>query len=328
MQVTAYCFLPGVKFEPLPKPFKVKDGVAWIGNDHEPFEMGKKQEVRGCFLSYQSPANIDDFLRFPEDSSDPQHKKELEQIGKLLDKYRGELSEVVAIVEGLISVLTIRPFPAFQVEHVNVRLVPETQEDKKLVTEGKVRNIFGDIGRARDPQMAVVNRVDEMLAHVPRAGERLSALSIYTLAARAEDRFEFEIAYSNFFRIIEGYLGDGSKNMEVALQARSSDLMTVLAPTPEFVAGLTKILVSLNLPVKAKLPTDEKEIISDLVLLRHKLMHYNLTNQNRHFYSSLRVDLKAIIRDIHGAAYLLLRNDIDGEKVANDAQQAQAPLKL
>ncbi len=315
MKATTYCFLPGVKFDPIPRPFKVKDGVAWIGNDYEPNTGQKKQEIVGCFLSYETGANIEEFLRKSEapKPGTKEYDEEFKKIGELLDKYRGELNEVATLIEGLISVMTIKPFPAFLIGHVNVRLNPENEEDSRLIKEEKVHHTFGDVGRSRDSSLITVGGIDSILEYAPKAEERLSALSIYTLASRAEERLELEIAYANFFRIIEGYFGDGTKNIENSLQDNAGGIVKLLRPNEDFLNGLQAILAHLKLPSHAKSLSAEKEIISDLVLLRHKLMHYNLTHHNRHFYSTMRIDLKKIITNLHRAAFFLLRNDIEGK---------------
>ncbi len=311
MEVVVYCFLPGIRFDPLPEPFKIKDGVAWISNDHEPNRGQEKQEVIGCSLSYQASAKTKDFLRVAEAPGDKRHTKNFKKIGELLDKYREELSEVAIVVEGLISVSTAKPMPAFLLDHINVRLIPETERDKKLIAEEKVLHTFGDVGKNRNAVVKVVRKADSMLDCISKAEPRISALSIYTLASRAEERFELEIAYLNFFRIIEGYFGDGTPNIDYALKAKTKEIIRLLKPDADFVQGLKSILSRLKLSSKANLPTDEEEIVSDLVLLRHKLAHYNLSQQDRHFYSSLRIDLKSIIRYIHHVAFLLIRKDID-----------------
>lgn len=313
MKATTYCFLPGVKFDPLPKPFKVKDGIAWIGNDYEPNTGQKKQEIVGCFLSYETKADIKDFIREPENPNDHEHKAEFKKIGDLLDKYRGELNEVATMIEGLISLMTMKPFPAFLIGHVNVRLSAESLEEQRMIKEEKVHHTFGDIGRGRDVQLGVVGESDGMLKHSIKAGERLSALSIYTLAARAEERFELEIAYANFFRIIEGYLGDGTPHIENALKLKSEEILNLIKPYDDFLQGLKSILKHLKLPSKSKSVVDSNGIVSDLVLLRHKLMHYNLKNQNSHFYSSMRIDLRVVCHGLHRAAFFLLREDIEGK---------------
>ncbi len=300
MRVRVYCFLPNIKFDPVPKPFKVKDGEAWIENDSN-----------GCSLTYETAANLDDFLHGPEDPNDHDHKIYFKKIGELLDKYRGDLNEIATVIEGLVSIMTIKPFPAFLLQHVNVRLHPESKEDQKLIKEEKVHHTFGDIGRSRGINLDTVGSADEILKYSVKAGDRLSALSIYTLAARAEDRFELEIAYSNYFRIIEGYFGDGTQYIERSLKLKATEIIKLIQPTEEFLAGLKSILSSLTLKSVTNDINDVEGIVHDLVVLRHKLMHYNLANQDTHFYSSMRVDLKVILPNIHRAALMLIRNDIE-----------------
>lgn len=314
MRVTTYCFLYDIKFDPIPKPFNVKDGVAWIGNEYEPNTGQPKQEIVGCFLSYETAANIDDFLQRTEDPKDYKHEAYFKKVGELLDKHRGELNEVATLIEGLISMASAKPFPAFFIEHVQVRLNAESEEEQRLIDEGKVHHTFGDIGKSHDKSIGVVEQADEIFKDSAKAAERLSALSIYTLAARAQERFELEIAYTNFFRIIEGYFGDGSSRLEDSLLARADEIMELVKPDDVFLKGLKSILSHLSLPSKATSVTDNKNIVSDLVLLRHKLAHYNLTNQDRHFYSSMRVDLKAVNHSLHYAALMLLRKDLSSKK--------------
>lgn len=312
MKVTVYCFLPGVKFDPLPKAFAVKDGEAWIGNDFEPNREQKKQEIVGSFLSYATDANIEDFLRVPEDPDDREHKAQFEKIQALTDRYRGELNEVATLVEGLVSTMSAKPFPSFLIQHVNVRLTPENPEEEKLIADEKVHHTFGDIGKSRENRFVTVGDADEMLRFSHRAEERLSALSIYTLAIGAEERFELEIAYLNFFRIIEGYLGGGTPRVEEALQKESARFVGLLKPDEKFLKELRAVLSYLGLPSKTSSVTDAPGIVSDLVLLRHKLAHYNLTHQDKHFYASMRLDLKVIVCHLHRAAHFLIRSDIGG----------------
>ncbi len=273
----------------------------------------KKQAILGSTLSYQSPAKISDFKRPKENPDDHEHKAEFKKIGKILDKYRGEINEVAILIEGLISLMTIKPFPAFEINHVNVRLVPENKKEEEEIKKGGLLHTMGDIGKGRGTALSTVGKPDEMFSLISVAQNRLSSLSIYSLAVRAEERYEMEIAYSNFFRIIEGYLGDGTPKIEKAIKKNSTILFKHMKVNKEFLDSLRTMLSNLSLPTKAKSLKDHNGIISDLVLLRHKLMHYNLKNQDRYFYSSLRVELRPVVNQLYRAAFLLIRFDLQPE---------------
>ena len=317
MRLNVHCFLDGVVFDPLPTPFSMKGGKVWIsinwGPYKGPYEDGEKQEVLGSMLHYEvEEVDHNEFLR-PEDNT-PDHRIQFKKVGEHLDKYRGIMYEIAGTIEGLVSISAIKPFPPFGVQQVMVGLTPDTPADKELIDNELISYTFGDVGVQRDKQNIVVGGIDQMLAPVAKASERLSALAIYMAGVRAQERIEMDIAFTSFFRVVEGYMGDGTRKVERALHKKEVEVTALLRFHPEALVALHKVLKSLSLPITSKDHNDGKGIISDIVLLRHKLMHYNLKNQTHHFYSSLRTDLKPIVQQLHRVAFFLIREDIEPPK--------------
>lgn len=309
MRLNAHCFIDGVVFDPLPTRFPICDGVAWISINHGPYKPGEKQEVLGSMLHYETSVDPNEFLRPEDHTSD--HSIQFKKIGELLDKYRGIMYEIAATIEGLISISTIKPFPPFRIQQVMINLTADTPVEQEMIDKELISYTFGDVGVARDRQNIVVNEIDKMLAPIAAANDRLSALAIYTTGVRALERFDMEIAFSSFFRVVEGYLGDGTGKVEQALHKKEAEVISLLKITPDAFEALHRILTNLSLPITSKSISDGKGIISDIVLLRHKLMHYNLKQQNHHFYSAMRVDLKHLVNQLHRAAFFLIREDIE-----------------
>ena len=308
MRLNAHCFLDGVVFDPLPTQFPIRDGTAWISNNYEPNRGQEKQQILGSMLHYQATVDPQEFIRPEDDTHD--HSIQFKKIGELLNKYRGIMYEIAATIEGLVSISTIKPFPPFGVQQVIISLSADTPQDQELIDKELISHAFGDVGVAREKQNIVVGDIDKMLVPVAKANDRLSALAIYTTGVRALERFDMETAFSSFFRVVEGYLGDGTSKVEQALHQKEVELTSLLKISPDAFSALHRILKSLSLPITSKDMSDGTGIISDIVLLRHKLMHYNLKHQDHHFYSALRIDLKPLVHQMHRAAFFLLREDI------------------
>ncbi len=309
MRLNAHCFIDEVVFDPLPTQFPIRDGMAWISINHGPYKSGEKQEVLGSILHYKVLVDPNEFLR-PEDHTHD-HSIQFKKIGELLDKYRGIMYEIAATIEGLISISTIKSFPPFRIQQVMINLTADTHEEQEMIDKELISYTFGDVGVAREKQNIVVNGIDKILVPIATANDHLSALAIYTTGVRALERFDMEVAFSSFFRVIEGYLGDGSSRVEQALLKKETEVTSLLKITTDTFAALHRILTNLSLPITSKDKSDNRGIISDIVLLRHKLMHYNLKQQDHHFYSAMRIDLRYLVNQLHRAAFFLIREDIE-----------------
>jgi len=217
------------------------------------------------------------------------------------------------LIEGLISIASFQAFPAFEISHVNIRFSPENKKEEELIKKGKISSHIGDVGKARPPIIETIGDIYRILKYMDNSQKMLSTLSIITIALRAEEKYEMELAFIMYFRIFEGYFSDGRRNIEAGLKKQAKEIEARLEPDIELTSSLKKVLTKLSLPTRSDKSLDINNIIYDLVQIRHKLVHYNLKNHDRHFFSSLRFDIEPIIFKLKKCVLVLVRNDIGME---------------
>ena len=295
MHVTAHCFLKKAKIDKLPIRFNFRDMEVKIDKSSIP-------EDDGLILETKQKVDVKELM------IDPSEKDEKgEFIGKRLKKYKAELHELATLIEGIFSVnYMVSSMPRFETHRVTVNVFPENEEERKMIGEGKVTGGFGDITTPeKHPEFSWK---DNLFGNIEKIAQHLPALSFITQAIRSQYRKDEEIAFFLYFRIIEGYFGDGTPQIEKALLQNKEELKKYLPPKEDFKNALQNILKILNLPSRAE--TNYEGIISDLVLLRHKLVHFDEANAERYFSPKLKFELSSINKHLRLATTLIIRDKI------------------
>jgi hypothetical protein len=141
---------------------------------------------------------------------------------------------------------------------------------------------------------------------LPGAAGRI--ISFLAQGARSLEQKDQEVAFFLFFRIIEGYFSDGTKDIEAALLSKADELKKYIKYGPDTTSAVENILKTLGLKSKAK--DGFEGFISDIVLIRHKLTHFSVTNQERHHRAAINYDLEVLNHFLRISCTLTLRDKI------------------
>ena len=292
MYVTAHCYMTGVRISGPPVEFTLDEMTVRILTDSFDDESALVLEVR-------EPVD-------PEELSIAAEERDAE--GKFLEpmmmKYQAKLHEAASLLEGLITARfkLEQPLPTFNVREINVNVSADTPEEERMLKEGTVTRGFGHI--QQPPQRIEIPWHSELLDDVEALRDQIPALSLLAQAVRSRNRGDEELAFVLFFKIIEGYMGDGTARVEDALLTRRGELETYLRYEGDLVAAVSDALQVLNLPTKAA--DDFDGLISDIVRLRHKLVHFDVEHSRRYFHPRLRFHLKTINTYLRAAALRLI----------------------
>ena len=264
------------------------------------------EDDQGLILEIKQQVIPDEFSLFRLDP-DGSHKIQR----KRLLYYKHKLQEVVTAVEGLLSINYDATPPIFESHRIVANLYPEDQKEKEWLKEEGVVTGFGEMGPPeRYPKYSLRKNLFEDLGAVK---ENIPALSYYVQGVRAEDRYDQETAFTNYFKIIEGYFGDGTSAVEKALLNNCIELQRVLSADNESKEIVERIMNLLGLPSKSH--ENYEGFIKDIVMLRHKLMHFSKKYSSYHYNPSLRFELRMLNMILRSACRAMVSkniyNDID-----------------
>mgnify|MGYP001283788848 CR=1 FL=1 len=297
MYVKAHCFLENARIDKVPIFFNFGDTTVQITNTPKRGETDEGMEIE--ITQKIEPTEI-------QVSKDEMDEKGF-FIAQRLKKYKSKLQEVAFLIEGLLSVKYNVKVPPFNTGKVMVNVYPESEEERKMLNEGIVSRGFGDIFT---PEKKIEFQwKDDVMGDINLARQHLPALSFFAQALRSQERGDQEIAFFLFFRILEGYFGDGSGHSEKSFIQNKNELSKYLKYDDRIKSAFKKILQEiLKLPSKSK--DNFEGLLSDIVLLRHKLTHFDANHSDRYFSPDLRFELDIINKYLRIATLLLIRNKI------------------
>jgi hypothetical protein len=294
MIIRAHCFAEKVKIDKLPITFK-------YGEYDVQISLNKSEENEGLTLEISKkiePSDVD----FHNEVKDEKGGF----IEKRLRPYKETLTEVAHLVEGYLSIMYNAEPPRFNPEKTFVNVQAETPEEQEMITKGEVSGGFGDI--LHPPKYPLYNWSEKIIPSLSKGEEHIASFSFLAQALRSQQRNDQEVAFFLYFRIIEGYFSDGTKDIEKALLNKKDELAKYILYTDEVKQIVKAVLDQLQLPSKAS--KDFEGLISDLVLIRHKLTHFSKTNSNRHHTTSVNFELNPLNNLMRRACILFLRDTI------------------
>jgi hypothetical protein len=294
MFAIAHCFIEKIKIDTLPITFS-------HNNSEVILEVHKSGTIDGLMLKLKERIDTSEIL-----ASDSNKAEEMTK--KLITKYRKKLNEVTIMLEGLFSIYYFNPIPNFDITHVMVNIEPENEKEREILKEKAIRGA-GDI--FVNSKGILIKWSPNMLSKIEIAFQYLPLLSLFSQALISSKRGNEEVSFFLLFRIIEGCFSDGTANIERALKKNEDAIKNHLKPNLEFINSLVNILKNkLGLSPKSSLGDyNISNIISDLVLLRHKLIHFNLKHSKKHFYPDIRLDLQAVNKHLSRTCLIAIRKD-------------------
>lgn len=295
MYITAHCFLKNAKIDKVPITFSY-DGFDVSIN------TSKIDGEEGLVLEIKKVINPEDLKTKPEDRDPMGHF-----IEKQLRPYKSKLHEIASIIEGILSVnYMVTDMPTFETHKVITNVFSENYEEEDMLKSGEITRGFGDIASLQKPDFVWK---EGLLDNIDKAKENIPALSFIAQAIRSQARKDQEIAFFLYFRIIEGYFGDGTPSLEKALLANAEDFKNYLAYDQGIITSMQKILSILGLPSKSNV--DFNGLISDIVLMRHKMTHFDSENSDRHFSPELKFEMDLLNKYLRVACTKIIRDKID-----------------
>jgi len=294
MKSKAHCFAEKVKINELPIFFKYKEYDVTITSD-------KSNEDEGLCLQITKQVNPSD-LDYRDENKDENGSF----VGKRLRPYKETITEIANLIEGYLSIMYLSEPPRFNTEKVMVNILPDTEEEREMIKSGTVSGGFGDILHSQ--QYPSYKWSDKIIPSLDKGVEHLAGFSFLAQALRSQKRNDQEVAFFLYFRIIEGYFSNGTKDIEKALLNNKKELEKYIKYNDEVKKIVKDVLSQLKLPSKSEI--DFNGLISDLVLIRHKLTHFSKTNEERHHTISVNFELMPLNNVMKRACVLFLRDTI------------------
>lgn len=301
MIVTAHCFAYGAKINPHTVQFKFKEFNASL-------TFSKISDGEGLTLEITKKIDISEVISPPKEEMEKDKNGDF--VRKRLLPYKQALTEASQLVEGLLALHFNFAPPKFDAEHIFVNVLAETPDEE---TKKKSGEISGGFGHVLQPEMKPEFTISEKIfSSVEESVNHLPALSFLAQGARSAAQNDHEVAFFLFFRVIEGYFSDGSKQVKDALLEKSEELKKYIKYDEQVREAVQNILKILKLPSKSE--TNFEGFLSDLVLIRHKLTHFSATNQERHSNAAIKPHLTVLNYFLRISCTLILR-----EKAGIDA---------
>lgn len=291
MKIEAHCFAYNTSIEPLPDPFIFKDMEVHM-------DRHTSEGIHEVMLYITKKIKPETLKITDEEKNDT--------TGILVEQkmrpYKEDLTDVAHLIEGFLSLSYNIPAPKFETHRIIVGVKTESDEEEKMITEGKISSGFGNI---KQPFRPHYYKWSEKIAEAFKTGEKhIPALSFFSQAVRAEDNNDQEVAFFLYFRIIDGYFSQGKQNVEKFLLKNKNGIAKYINYNEDIKNSLKNILNSLGL--RSKSNTNFSGLISDLVLLRHKLTHFSERDSGSHHNAGLIFDLQVINFYLKNACALLL----------------------
>jgi len=298
MKITAHCFAENASINPTSFAFKFKE-----------FDARLYSLDGNLTLQISKKATEDELTKIKRDPNQSDMEQALENKMK---PYKLVLTEVSQLLEGLFSILYISIPPKFNTDRIVVNLYAETDEEQHSLDNDTITRFFGHVFMPQNKPSykmddSIIDLIEPSLNHLP-------AFSFFAQATRSWESNDNEIAFFLFFRIIDGYFSDGASAVETALLKKINELKTYIPYEDELKNSTISILTEMGIPSKSQI--NYEGLISDIVLIRHKLTHFSSTNAKSHHSPTIKFELFTLNSYLYKACFSVLRDKIDDTKIS------------
>ena len=267
---------------------------------HVSLENFKHEEKEGVMLEISCKVESKSFL-IPEEERDPLGNF----IRVRLQPFKSKLNHSAAIVEGLFAIKYNSKPPKFITNKALVNFEPETPEDEELIKVNGGAG-FGDI---MSPLLRPIYSLpDNFFSNINKISPHAPSFSFLSQAIHSQENDEEEVAFTLYFRILEGYLSDGSTKIEKALQKNKVEMEKYFPYFKEIDEDICSVLTLLNLFSRQN--HTYSDFIFNLVLLRHKIVHFSAKNAETHYSPTTKFKLEIINRYLRLNCIRLLNDKI------------------
>ena len=232
---------------------------------------------------------------------------------KRLRPYNEALAEISHLIEGLFSILYAAAPPKFDSSKANVNFYGQTDEEIELLNSDKVMRGFGVVTMpTKHPTYQINEGIQEL---IEPGSMHLAALSFLANAIRAYCSNDNEVAFFLYFRIIDGYFADGKTYVLTELLKKEEELKKYITYDKPIIENTKSILNALTLESKSN--ENFAGLISDIVVIRHKLTHFSSTHSIMHHNAKIKFELSTLNGYMNLACVNILRDQIDASKNQN-----------
>lgn len=228
-----------------------------------------------------------------------------------LRPYKIVLTEAAQLFEGLLSLMYATIPPHFDTRRIYVNLYSQTEEERQALEDGTISRGGGYV-LMPDKQNynfdnALYELIEPSLQHLP-------SFSFFSHALRSLNSNDNEVAFFLFFRILDGYFAYGATSVEKEFLKKEAELSRFIPYEPKLINALKNILSDMGLPSKSD--KDFKGLISDIVLVRHKLTHFSSTKAHSHHSATIKFELLTVNTYLYNCCFNLLREKISPQETA------------
>jgi hypothetical protein len=293
MRVVAHCFAENALIIPSRFNFKFKDFDASIYSIEKQLtlEISKimtPEELELFSINKQSENNEEGITH--------------ERLHKKLEPYKIVLTEAAHLLEGIFSLMYQTVPPHFDTFKTYVNLYSQTDEEQKLLDEGSISRGGGYLISNGVNKYHLDNSILEL---IEPSIYHLTAFSFFSTALRSLKSNDNEVAFFLFFRIIDGYFAHGAKDVEKELLKSTTDVQRFIPYDPTLISSIKTIISEMGLPSKSEKGFDG--LISDIVLIRHKLTHFSSSKSKSHHSAKIKMELLTVNNYLYNCCFHLIR---------------------
>jgi hypothetical protein len=280
MKIVAHCFAENASITPTKMDFEFKgyDAKILSMNDELTLQISKVINSDELLLFSEKITSSTDTIEIFEDNFEAR-----------LRPYKLVLTEVAQLFEGLFSLLYATIPPHFDTGRINVNLYSQTDEEQKMLDEGTITRGGGYVIMPDKKNYKIDNSIYDLITpsikHIP-------SFSFFSHALRSLNSNDNEVAFFLFFRILDGYFSFGATAVKKELLKKETQLSRLIPYEPKLINSLKNILTSMGLPSESE--KDFKGLLSDIVLIRHKLTHFSSEQSQSHHSPMIKFELVTV----------------------------------
>lgn len=302
MKIVAHCFAENASITPTKMDFK------FMGYDANILSMNNK-----LTLQISKALTSDELLQFSERITSSTETVDIieDKLEVRLRPYKLVLTEAAQLFEGLLSLMYATIPPHFDTVRIYVNLYSQTEEEQKMLDEGTITRGGGYVIIPDKKNYKIDNALYDLITpslnHIP-------SFSFFSHALRCLKSNDNEVAFFLFFRILDGYFSFGAAAVKKELLKKEAELTRFIPYEPKLINSLKSILTNMGLPSQSE--TNFKGLISDIVLIRHKLTHFSSAQAQSHHSPTIKFELVTINIYLYNCCFNLLREKISPKEAS------------
>lgn len=296
MKIVAHCFSDNASITPSKFNFKFKEFDASI--------YSIKEQITLEISKIMTSSELELFKI--EKKQTENNNITLESLDKKLKPFKLVLTEAAHLIEGLLSLMYHSVPPHFDTSKIYVNLYPQTDFEQQLLDNGSISRGGGYLISKGANKYNLDNSISDL---IEPALNHLPSFSFFSTALRSLKNNDNEVAFFLFFRIIDGYFAFGAKEIEKELLKNVTEIQRFISYDKTLINSIKAILLEMGLPSKSE--KDFSGLITDIVLIRHKLTHFSSKKASSHHSPNIKLELMTVNNYMYNCCFNLIRENLD-----------------